>query len=482
MTDTRDFFCKLCERVAGFTAAFTAACNKKIEKSEYAEYGLGREMYYDLTRVMVGEISMDKPDGPLAKLSTWIQERETTTQKVADLSDTFYRALTIQQRHESEVLRAQEQYYRLNKAIEEMESMENNTPQLIPEAQWNKNVAKQERKISSRVSKVESAKENHQESLDEEFANRPLFVKAVLSGKEWLEDIEEERYCVLKTATLSFVDALRSEFQEHLKHDYSGGSSKLSKTPKRTGNKLVVERSGFGAKAVATELMLPHNCVDTINGRDTDTDQFSFESLVLPDKRNHISDCSVFVGHKRTKANRDIDYFNNAQSENGDTNDIPIIPDSYIPIFGGECKIRSEGDASGVSQGKVIALVLYTATSKGHLTLKTVVIDLVDLEGQIRNLSTVRSREYASELVSGRETYILIRVEKQEDGPHQYVSLLNNLEDSNPDLMGKLNSMSARPPTRGKSRGKGKNAKQTKGRGESPSKRPISGDKRKQNK
>ena len=41
-----------------------------------------------------------------------------------------------------------------------------------------------------------------------------------------------------------------------------------------------------------------------------------------------------------------------------------------------------------------------------------VTIDLVDLDGQITNLSG-RTREYANELVTGRGTYILIRVESE---------------------------------------------------------------------
>ena len=39
-------------------------------------------------------------------------------------------------------------------------------------------------------------------------------------------------------------------------------------------------------------------------------------------------------------------------------------------------------------------------------------IDLVDLDGQITNLSG-RTKEYANELVTGRGTYILIRVESK---------------------------------------------------------------------
>ncbi|XP_041377638.1 uncharacterized protein LOC121390008 [Gigantopelta aegis] len=79
---------------------------------------------------------------------------------------------------------------------------------------------------------------------------------------------------------------------------------------------------------------------------------------------------------------------------------------------------------------------------------KDVVIDLVDLDGQVKNLSG-SSEEYANELVTGRETYILIHVEKADNGPNRYIPLLNNIEKINPELMIKLNNM-ARPSTRNK--------------------------------
>ncbi|XP_076452677.1 uncharacterized protein CXorf65 homolog isoform X2 [Babylonia areolata] len=65
------------------------------------------------------------------------------------------------------------------------------------------------------------------------------------------------------------------------------------------------------------------------------------------------------------------------------------------------------------------------------------VLDLVDLEGQVKNLPS-STEEYANDYVTGRETYILIRVDKQADstGTNRYVSLLNNLDDLHPDLMG----------------------------------------------
>lgn len=44
--------------------------------------------------------------------------------------------------------------------------------------------------------------------------------------------------------------------------------------------------------------------------------------------------------------------------------------------------------------------------------LFSVLIDLVDMDGQVKNLSG-RSKEYASEVVNGRETYVLIRVESE---------------------------------------------------------------------
>ena len=46
------------------------------------------------------------------------------------------------------------------------------------------------------------------------------------------------------------------------------------------------------------------------------------------------------------------------------------------------------------------------------LSFFSVTIDLVDLDGQITNLSG-RTKEYANELVTGRGTYILIRVESK---------------------------------------------------------------------
>ncbi|GFO46477.1 hypothetical protein PoB_007298200 [Plakobranchus ocellatus] len=39
-------------------------------------------------------------------------------------------------------------------------------------------------------------------------------------------------------------------------------------------------------------------------------------------------------------------------------------------------------------------------------------LDLVDLEGQIRNLP-VTTEDYASDYVTGRETYVVIRVERE---------------------------------------------------------------------
>ncbi|XP_071178686.1 uncharacterized protein CXorf65 homolog [Mytilus edulis] len=106
-----------------------------------------------------------------------------------------------------------------------------------------------------------------------------------------------------------------------------------------------------------------------------------------------------------------------------------------------------------------------------------IIIDLVDLEGQVKNLSG-RSKEYANEVVNGRETYILIRVERCHDGKFLYTSLLNNLEEYNSDLMVKLNSMS-RPQTRTKKNNKKTPSKSSKSRNESPMKRPGSGEKKK---
>ncbi|XP_012935481.1 uncharacterized protein CXorf65 homolog [Aplysia californica] len=82
-------------------------------------------------------------------------------------------------------------------------------------------------------------------------------------------------------------------------------------------------------------------------------------------------------------------------------------------------------------------------------------IDLVDLEGQLRHLP-VSTDEYATEYVTSRETYVVIRVERQGDyGPNKYISLLNDLDKLNPELLVKLNNLS-RPGTRSSKRDRGK--------------------------
>lgn len=110
-----------------------------------------------------------------------------------------------------------------------------------------------------------------------------------------------------------------------------------------------------------------------------------------------------------------------------------------------------------------------------------VTIDLVDLEGQVTNLAG-RSKEYANEIVTGRGTYILIRVEKlQENGQYHYTSLLNNLEDTMPDLMVKLNSLS-RPTTRARNakvKGTKKSVAQKVRQESANNKRPSSSEKKK---
>ncbi|KAL8604668.1 hypothetical protein ACOMHN_013448 [Nucella lapillus] len=109
-----------------------------------------------------------------------------------------------------------------------------------------------------------------------------------------------------------------------------------------------------------------------------------------------------------------------------------------------------------------------------------IILDLVDLEGQVRNLPS-STEEYASDYVTGRETYILIRVDKQDDnGRNRYVSLLNNLDETNPELMVKLNNLS-RPTTRSKmSKSRNKNLRPNRigAKPESAGKRPVSGDRR----
>ncbi|XP_067673848.1 uncharacterized protein C22orf15-like [Haliotis asinina] len=108
-----------------------------------------------------------------------------------------------------------------------------------------------------------------------------------------------------------------------------------------------------------------------------------------------------------------------------------------------------------------------------------ITIDLIDQDGQVKNLAG-SNEEYANELVNGRETYILIRVEKAgENGQNRYVSLLNNLEHVNPDLMVKLNNLS-RPATRNrKDRYKKTNKSGKSGsKPDSPNKRPTSSERR----
>ncbi|XP_076434852.1 uncharacterized protein CXorf65 homolog [Babylonia areolata] len=108
-----------------------------------------------------------------------------------------------------------------------------------------------------------------------------------------------------------------------------------------------------------------------------------------------------------------------------------------------------------------------------------IILDLVDLEGQVRNLPS-STEEYASDYVTGRETYILIRVDKQDDsGRNRYVSLLNNLDEINPDLMVKLNNLS-RPSTRNKMNKSRKNLRPNRNsaKPESAGKRPVSGERR----
>ncbi|KAK7483711.1 hypothetical protein BaRGS_00025032 [Batillaria attramentaria] len=108
-----------------------------------------------------------------------------------------------------------------------------------------------------------------------------------------------------------------------------------------------------------------------------------------------------------------------------------------------------------------------------------IILDLVDLEGQVKNLSS-SSEEYASDFVTARETYILIKVDKQgENEPNRYVSLLNNLDELNPDLMVKLNNMS-RPTTRSKKDRLKRNLRTARNNSkpESAGKRPVSGERR----
>ena len=52
---------------------------------------------------------------------------------------------------------------------------------------------------------------------------------------------------------------------------------------------------------------------------------------------------------------------------------------------------------------------------KNHLSLSlspSVLLDLVDLEGQLKNMP-VSTDEYATEYLTGRETYVVIRVDSE---------------------------------------------------------------------
>lgn len=357
MMDTRDFFCKLSKQLA----EFTAECNKKVDKFDHAEFGLGRELYQSLAQGMVSGISasllksqteMDKPDGPIIQIKSWIKQNETTTKKVDDLADTFFRALTAQQQQENEVLVAQKSYYRcvkrLNKARHGLESLKNKS-QAIPEAQWEKNVAKQERKIASRISKVETANQSYQDVLDQEFANRPSFVKAVLLEKELLEDVEEERRYMLKTAVLSFVDILN-----FVQIEKSDESSKRFKKLRKDVIKL--DQTPLYNRSHGSYLR---------NYQFPEFQEYSsgVEQSTLSTKQEN-TDTELVVQQADVDADNDTGHFDD-ESEDIDTDDIPTIPDAYVPNANGE------GDASSIANGKVMALFSYPAAGKGHLALKS---------------------------------------------------------------------------------------------------------------
>lgn len=383
--DTRDFLSKLSEQVA----EFTATCNRKIEKSEYAvKYGLGKEMYYNLTRGMIGEISttflnslqeLEKPDGPLVRLTTWIKESERTTQKVDALADTFHKALALQQNKEAEVARAQREYYRMMTRLNKAKELES---EAIPETQSDRTLAKQEQKISSQESKVEIAKQKYQESLDNEFANRPPFVKAFLAEKEWLDDVEEERCCVLKTATLSFVDAFG--FMQTEKFDEC-----LNRYEKLRNDVLVgLDRKSQNNRSHASYLKaykFPEFVEFSTKNNSGCGFRASLRSNVTApiveetDLETHVDRTECINLHKRISASVSLDTGMNhwshqpLQTESGSIGDISITSDlcmSNVDEFGEQCSKRAVRDAHSVSRGKVIACLPYTATCKGHLTLK----------------------------------------------------------------------------------------------------------------
>ncbi|CAC5384112.1 unnamed protein product [Mytilus coruscus] len=181
--------------------------------------------------------------------------------------------------------------------------------------------------------------------------------------------------------------------------------------------------------------------------------------------KRHIDQIREFVPQE----NKDIPNILENTKSDIDTEYI-IVPTCNSKRDAENSENNNESERTKITENK-------TVENANDTIITRLVIDLVDLEGQVKNLSG-RSKEYANELVNGRETYILIRVERCHDGKFLYTSLLNNLEEYNSDLMVKLNSMS-RPQTRTKKNAKKTPSKSSKNRNESPMKRPGSGEKKK---
>lgn len=72
-------------------------------------------------------------------------------------------------------------------------------------------------------------------------------------------------------------------------------------------------------------------------------------------------------------------------------------------------------------------------------------IDLIDMQGQLKNLPD-KTGDYANMLLDSRQTYVLIKIERQ-DGelPPKYISLLHNIWETHPDLNERLNILSKAP-------------------------------------
>ncbi|XP_074643320.1 uncharacterized protein CXorf65 homolog [Tubulanus polymorphus] len=123
----------------------------------------------------------------------------------------------------------------------------------------------------------------------------------------------------------------------------------------------------------------------------------------------------------------------NEEEDKGPTFVTVLFGDNQRAIFNPRCKVD---------------IFMEHIRRKCCLREKTGTIDLVDLEGEIKNLSNSRTRDhlrYASDHINSRQCYVLVKVEKQSDrDPVRYTPLLQNLDEINPELFEKLNSLQVR--------------------------------------